>query len=666
MRLHGKLPEDFYGERLFAEACTKFLSEDSDAWFNVHLPKVGEIDAVVLIPEVGIFLTEIKGHSLSQISNFINSEIIEYPNPNSKISRKSSPIIQIMKARNGLKNYLDVKSKSFCPWLNVSVALPRINRIAWQEKYGIADGSDAFFFEEELSDKDRFLSHFTNLIENPLRGLAQSSVPNQKRMDLFRTVLMKSMNREVSEYRDGVLLRTDISSDDREKAVFAERGFSKNYFYENVTIEEEKRILQPASKIIKHSKDIDSHEANRSPEGRLLIEISGNPGSGKTALLCNWTRRKLVEGKDVLYITYNKTLAAEIRRLMYGFNSPTIGESGSSNPEIQIFDAFEFRKFIEDAQSFSPSKEYSRGEDYQKSFEKRTKSLYDGKPVWPTYTYIAIDEAQDIPVDVLSMIKSSSTSDAIWLVASDLNQKIYRNDEPDYSEESQQYHRIRLNVSSSKEDANRVTEEVSKFQSEINKNYLMPQKAIEGISKVLAEKKLRDEERILPEEIAPYIKLLNKPQHQSDLNEKIRIIYGTNGHRQARSLLIIANRSDHPLCSEVKRSLRDLKLPFNDSFNKDSSDRRKSINKGEIHLVTVHSARGLEADRVIVIGLSEIKDDDEDRALANIALTRAKIETIVIRDRSSQIADQSKSQNALQFLESICEANLGFVDDTQF
>lgn len=665
LRLHGKVPEDFFGERLFAHACLSHLTDDSDAWFNVHLPKVGEIDALLIVPEIGVFIVETKGHSLNQIEDFINAEILEYPNPKTGFANKSSPIIQVVKARNGLKNFLEVKSKARIPWLNISVALPRIERSSWEKKYGLSDGAAGFFFENELKEKENFISKLEELIETPIRGLPQTAAPSQKRIDLLRTVLMRTIRREVSEYVDGQLAETVTSIEDCEEKVFRGRGFSKDFVPDNITAEEERRILEPASKIIRHSKDIDSHEAARKKDSRLLIEITGNPGSGKTALLCNWTRRKLSEGNDVLYITYNKTLAAEIRRLMYGFTPVKSPSTEDRNPQIQIFDAFEYRNFIEGAQSYEIFRDYSYDVDYQKAFESRTDSLYAGKAVWPVFKYIAIDEAQDIPRDVLSMIKSASTPDAVWLVASDLNQRIYRQDEPNYFEEGHEYYKIELRISS-KDDANRVSEEVAKAQIALNKNYLKPDSAIIDLAKVLQEKLQKDEEKMLPEELVPFLKLLNKPASIREIEEKLKIIYGTNGHSQARSLLIIASRHDHPIVSEIKRALRSLKLPFNDSLSMGSADRRRSINKGEIHLVTMRTARGLEADRAIVIGLADIKNDETDKSLANIALTRARIQTIVFRDRQKWNPDAPRCLNALDYLEAICAADTGFIDDTQF
>ncbi len=79
--------------------------------------------------------------------------------------------------------------------------------------------------------------------------------------------------------------------------------------------------------------------------------------------------------------------------------------------------------------------------------------------------------------------------------------------------------------------------------------------------------------------------------------------------------------------------------------------------------MTIKSARGLEAENVIVIGLSEIKDSVEDRSLANIALTRANKQTYVVMDRAGLEAPVSHGVNAVKYLRGIQQSNVGFVEN---
>ena len=68
---------------------------------------------------------------------------------------------------------------------------------------------------------------------------------------------------------------------------------------------------------------------------------------------------------------------------------------------------------------------------------------------------------------------------------------------------------------------------------------------------------------------------------------------------------------------------------------------KKKMTSDTVKVLTVHSAKGLEADNVIVIGVSKWSQNPEERRVAYVAATRARNKLIWMRSAQKKQKIQS-------------------------
>lgn len=128
-----------------------------------------------------------------------------------------------------------------------------------------------------------------------------------------------------------------------------------------------------------------------------------------------------------------------------------------------------------------------------------------------------------------------------------------------------------------------------------------------------------------------------------------------------KELATLATRYDHMTGEEgVSAFLADAAL----AGDQDELDRPDSKNKTGVTLMTVHAAKGLEFDTVFVTGLEEglfphegmgdeARDEEEERRLFYVAMTRAKNTLILTMARVRRIYGTDYLQEPSQFLHDI-------------
>lgn len=121
-----------------------------------------------------------------------------------------------------------------------------------------------------------------------------------------------------------------------------------------------------------------------------------------------------------------------------------------------------------------------------------------------------------------------------------------------------------------------------------------------------------------------------------------------------RDLAIICARSDERSFEPrlAREALRILGVPVHDQV--DTAQRGTVVPQGHVRLTTIHSARGIEASRVVLLDLARgISADDahlqNSRIMCYIALSRAQRATTIV------VPDSSKNPY-VTFIEKLNEA----------
>lgn len=381
--IHTALPPQkhgHFGEFEAGQLLNEIDSDDLELWFNLDsLPGVPEIDLILYQPLSGLYLIEIKSFKIDEISEVKNGELIlkNSNSKNSNINESVNPISQIRRAQIALMNYLKnfelKKSNKSFPFIQTTILFPRILKESWLQKFNSRENI-------ELSKKIMFMDDINSVT---------------------------SLNWKLEDLRNYPLLgvHPDFKRDHGPLKIEFVRSAIKSRIF--TQIEESKKI-----EILKSNVDFSDKYAKKYPfSERNKIQIfKGAPGTGKTTILRQIALDHSKEGAAVLYLCFQKVLAAEQRREL-----EILRQKNNKKGFIESYDLWEF---------FS---KFNNRINIELAWDEIVDLLLESENFRNLeYDTILIDESQDLPYAAFEMLKHIKKSDASIFISFGNGQELFK------------------------------------------------------------------------------------------------------------------------------------------------------------------------------------------------------------------------------------------------
>jgi len=576
-----------FGEFKFATWISEAASDDTNLWFNVnHLYGVGEIDALVSHPSFGFLVVEVKGHSINQVTGYSgDGRHVAFGD-----ARRKNPALQAHEQAQKLKGWFSSqRSPVRAPWVHSLSIWPNIRRSDWAKRFGdgsvAARDSEFMGFEEDLVHFDKFLERANSIIRSPRFG----ATPPARVFD----VDAKALRHYVDTLRDGSDLELPVRPETGEVAP----GF---------------RFSSSGTQ----SQQLPQHWDAK----RLVVE--GPAGSGKTQTLLRVGLEHLTHGRRVLFCCFNKTLAAEVRRELAG------KAIGTPDSEFLAFDYFELAKFLQPTlKVLTVASDENKYGEYLQGVAKATRvDQVDA------FDVVLLDESQDITDEQWELVQSVCAKETYLAIAMGKRQELYR-DEPceavarwaEKAQRSKLQRRFRdaaqgYFVGQAFSHMNFLSEGIDSAES----IRWMEQQKTKNSSQ---NSKVNQLDFGVAENAGSVIRVSTAATVQEDVRE---LVGKMAKHKEPVNALIILSGRKSPAYRWVIEQLQSLELKFFDLIRPEN--RRISPPRSAIRITTAHSARGLEADYVLVLDFERICEWLEiGHRLSYIALSRSRIETTVSR-----------------------------------
>lgn len=346
--VHTGLPKHT-GELELAKILKGLDYSDLNLWFSLdYIPGVRDIDMYLIEPNIGAFVIEIKAISLEMIESIrYNRWQIKGRNPD------HGPIYQAYAGFEGLRNYFNSKV-SRVPYTVASACFPKISREKWNEALSetefCGEFSNRLIFREDIESgaetfRDRLLYIFK---KPPIRA-------GLEKKDSQTGYVTEEQIRKIVRALDPDA-RPKPTPTDLERLRIIERGVTDN--------------------VIK----------KYPPEIQHFVHFTGYPGTGKTFRLLQIIFSHVYVQKNALYICYNKTLSADISRLLKFSDKLAIVTHYPT-----VMDIFELAAHDFEVAGLAYSKA-----DYDIWLDLVVSELKSHKERLRQYDVIVVDEAQEL------------------------------------------------------------------------------------------------------------------------------------------------------------------------------------------------------------------------------------------------------------------------------
>lgn len=590
------------GERIHADAQLAH-GDDTHLWFGVnYLAGVTDLDAVVAVESLGVFVIEVKGIPLSEIEVYGQGSCKIRNRPGTK-----TPLQQALKGQQRLVQFLrSASGMKHVPFIHVTAAFPRIRRSEFIAKWshpGVLAQARSMIFEEDLESPERLRTVLASVVEYPPIGGG-----DELRFPLTEAAI-QSIAKAISPDE-----AVGPTSNDVERMRVVERSL-------NTT---RRKYTQPDP-----------------GDGIREALFTGPPGTGKTFRLLEIALGHARAGRNVVLACHNKVLASELRRMLLAD-----AVSGDRSENLDVLDVHQLLERYPN----SPE-DYDGASGFDGWVGSKVRRLTRSEQPFERFGTVLVDEAQDVEDWMFELLRWVSEPDAEWFVAEGRGQALYRDEAASWLQEykrradgAKRSHRMQRVYRSGRADhlVARLTHEVSPTLDGIPE-FLQANPVVEdqmtldldgeefdrlgdppslvnlpAVPDELTVAEYRDRmvaayAQIISEELA----LLEKLGVPGDL----AILVPKPHARQQRG-----NSGDY-LGQRVAMALDLTGCTYIDQVD---SDARRSIRpEGAVRLVTYHSSRGIEASRVLILGFEELGRTmggplPRQRNLAYVALTRAK------------------------------------------
>jgi len=455
------------------------------------------------------------------------------------------------------------------PVLASTACFPFIARDDWRELVGsdpvLVDVAERLLFREDLGDPAVFAGRLKLIRERPPHGQGWKAGPPGLR--LFE-------------------------------------GFARQL---RVSVHDELTASERARLKLLHGK---TRRDEAPPPAGSRIAFVGHPGTGKTIQLVRIAIQHSAAGKRVLMLCFNKVLGADLKRLLSG--------GLRDSRRIDVYDLYELLKEIRSAAQLP----YLDGNQSADEGAVQIIEYLRSNPIAP-YDTVVIDEGQDVPFWTKSLVDLLTTPESSILTAFGRGQHLYGDSEGSLLELGLARRELRRNF--------RNTRLLFRFAQTFFESGLRAERIPSVIARFsssdLDDAVLFEREMGQPIKIATVDGLFDI-QREERLSAVLRAAFEDLQRSKADpiQLLILVPKEKGREHQMVIRCLEDLGYEFNDYA--DSSKRRTIPRRSAARVSTFHSARGLEAERVLVFGFTRLRSvahggDEMAANLAYVVLSRA-------------------------------------------
>ena len=626
MPTYTNLPQKS-GELKLAKQLQSLDDPEAHYWFSVDfLPGVNDVDIVLYHQTCGAFCIEVKAVSLSMIETFTYEKC--------KIKDREStktPQSQAYDGQVSLRNFFD-GSRMFsasckCPFFVSTAFFPLISRSEFKQKFtdpAVQRLSESLFFQEDIGGglegmKNRLKFVYLN---PPLRRAGHPDFVawhSPRKVEAMRAAI-------------GGLGTISAAPSDLERLQSLEQNYKK-----------EVASLAPLN-------------------NTSLMMFTGYPGTGKTFRLLQVAIYHVQHGKRVLYVCFNKTLAADIRRLL-SF-SVELNALGKLPDVYDVWDLLHY---------YSVTNEMEDDSLYGGNFEEKIRwakllveDMEDKYPNFGFYDTVLIDEAQDMEDWAFRMLEAHAKTNASIFVASGHGQELYgeggeesawltafgkrskpkslrrnfRNTKPVF--------RMAQTVYETKFDVSKIVRTLRKFESRAvakDNTELAFDRELGRVPLIFALDELLEREDDDKEKFGLLLKDFMVVEYAKKLRDELSAL---KDNQKPIDLMVLVPSKTSQEQDWAKEALRIIGCEFTDYTS--PNNRRNIASAEKIRFCTFHSSRGLEAHNVVIFGMENIiaASEGKNKAenLAYIVLSRANFNcTMYVR--------RSKGKETIDFLERV-------------
>lgn len=578
-RLHTILPDarGHAAERAFLERLVELGDTRTQVWGNVdYLQGVGDIDSILLHPDIGMFTIEVKGVSLDLIETYGLKHCV--------ITGRSGPhpVDQIALATMDLRNYLGRFPGTRAPFFLMTAAFPRITREAFVERFNdpqVVLHAASLIFAEDLESASELWSRLRTIRETPAKGRgAKDPIPTADQVARFTDLIKPGpipTASQADQERGGVLRRQ----------LGAPSQVSRKY-------------LQPGE--------------------RPPTIFRGAPGTGKTVRLQEIAVAHARAGRAVLFTCFNRVLASSLRGIMA---SQRLGDEVTNRIVITHID--ELRKQLAD-----------------------DLHTYSG-----TFGTVCVDEGQDMADDAFEFLSHLAAPSAEWFIADGPGQELYGS--PNKTGEPAAF------LAQARREG--VVETLRRNFRNSSAGYLVAQAVFEKSPNLAAIPEWVEKHpvRMQAEDPSEMLDLEGTQMAPGgELPEVIRVSLPEGGDwRQAKlhAYVAVFNTLLEKLASEGRRrdlavlcargdgksfeakwardALAMLGVPIHDQIDGEARD--AAVPEDHVRLATIHSSRGIEASRVVILDFANGVSGAElhtrnSQIMSHIALSRGQLGTTIL------------------------------------
>jgi AAA domain len=375
--IHTPLPQDapgHHGEFIVGQILSKFSNPGLELWFDVnYIAGVTDLDLILLDNQVGYYLIEIKSMKIDAIQEFSSSSFVLESDV-----VKQHPVMQLRTGSIRLRDYLrtskKMKERGDIPFIQCTVLWSEITRAEWKRRFSNLNSSnfdEMCIFKDDLDTYNKFVSALQRLWEKPILGVR---VPLHARSEHGSTDAFRS------------LLKPDSH-----KLLIS------------------KPMMEEIRKPIAESKTISE---KYTPGKSHRVSIQGAPGTGKTTILREVGLANLAAGGSVLYVCFNKVLAADQKR-EFQILRKKVEDYGF----IDVFDVWELFKALGHVGGISSERDVLKNvESFLESEEGKGKLKYD---------VILVDESQDLTSLVFEVLEKIARPEASWFISYGRGQELH-------------------------------------------------------------------------------------------------------------------------------------------------------------------------------------------------------------------------------------------------
>ena len=622
--LHTPYPEHG-GELRFARRLVPMLGGDVHLWFSInYLPGVKDIDLLLWHEGIGVFAIEVKAIPIKMFESFNRDKC--------KIEGRKegpSPQSQAYGAAEDLRIFLDSR-KVERPWLTATAAFPLITRAQWNNYWD----SDEFVgdFAEKLLFQEDFAAGPPGL-ENRLAKI---------RIDPpFRsgTAWTWKHDKDVLRSLDKVIVPPDAKPQPTQSDIDRLAAIERNVAKEAI-------------------EEVPAFAGAR-------VGFTGHPGTGKTFRLLQIGAAHADQEASVLFLCFNKVLAADIRRLLQW-------SSRSAGGKDQIFDVHDVFQLLrlrleendlgakgEDADSYGEVgvgmlEELHNGEEFQYRI--------------PTYDTVLLDEAQDLKDWQIRLAELHLKDGGTFAVAIGTGQELYQGGLaerlkdlvkeieptplPRNFRNTKETFQTAFVAKESKLDPTNIGRAARHFRDMqgtpkgVSFERKGPFPALKPFDTEAPSSKARPGGLFVEEEkerlATAYSRLIEEELEQLTEDE------------QPVDLLVLVPGSKSLEADAARMALAEINQEYFDLTEKNA--RRAVVPSTAVRLCTFHSSRGIEGSRVLILGFAQFERWERmgiaREQLAYVILSRSVFETtIAVRSDEWDSELIAFMQKALEYLQ---------------